>query len=125
MATMTVHFGSPDSTTSVDLSGTATVKPPKSVQEDASLAINVSMQPNPFAVSANIRLTAEQACSMGVVIHDALGHTVYTSDMRVVGAGATESFDFDAGALKLAHGVYYVTALFGDKQVTKQLVFAK
>jgi hypothetical protein len=111
-----------------DLSGTATVKKPTGgggVKEDPALAAAIEVQPNPFSASTSIRLTAPDAGTMALIVHDALGRVVFTSDARKVQAGSIESFEFDAKSLALPNGVYYVTAFLGDRQASRQVVFVK
>ncbi|HET6402168.1 MAG TPA: hypothetical protein VFH95_12335 [Candidatus Kapabacteria bacterium] len=112
---------------SVTLKGTAGVKSGSGgfVTEDPSLAENLSIEPNPFSSIASVRLTAQDAGALGIVVHDALGRTVYTSPLIHVGTGASETFNFDAKSLSLPNGIYYVTALFGDRQVSRQVVFVR
>ena len=123
-ATATIYFaGSVDSIRQVQLSGSASVKSGGGVREDPALAMNMSVMPNPFSTLATVSLTAPETGALGITIHDALGRKVYTSDVRIAGAGATETFVFNAESLGLPNGVYYVTALFGDRQVSRQVVF--
>ncbi|HZK76558.1 MAG TPA: hypothetical protein VFD13_06585 [Candidatus Kapabacteria bacterium] len=112
---------------SVSLSGTSAVKTGGGgiVTEDPSLAQNMSVSPNPFSSIASVRLTARDAGALGIVVHDALGRTVYTSPVIHVGVGTPKSFDFDAKSLGLPNGIYYVTALFGDRQVSRQVVYVR
>ena len=123
-ATATVHFAN-DSTRTVGLSAEATVKPFQSVMEDPALASLMSVEPNPFTASTSVRLTAQESGTLGIIVHDAVGRTIYTSELRHAGAGATESFSFDAKSLALPDGVYYITALFGEKEISRQVVLVK
>ncbi len=125
-ATLTITSTmSADKSITVTLNGTPAVKPAKGVKEDASLAQSMSISPNPFSSIASVRLTAQDAGALGIVVHDALGRTVYTSPLLHVGMGGSETFNFDAKSLGLPNGIYYVTALFGDRQVSRQVVFAR
>jgi hypothetical protein len=126
-ATLNVYFeGQPDgqSTITQSLSGTV-VTPASGVQQDAVLASSLSIDPNPFSSSASVQLTSPDAGAMGIVVHDALGRTVYTSELRETGAGETQSFQFDAHALGLPDGVYYVTAFLGERQASRAVVFVR
>lgn len=126
--TATLTITSAMSTTksiSITLNGMAKAQPPNGVREDAALAQSMSIEPNPFTSIASVRLTAQDAGALGIVVHDALGRTVYTSPLQHVGTGASETFDFDAKSLGLPNGIYYVTALFGDRQVSRQVVFVR
>jgi len=107
------------------LIGTAHVPPQVGVKEDPALAASIEVQPNPFAASTSIRLTAPEAGTLGLIVHDALGRVVFTSDARKVQAGSIETFEFDAKSLGLTNGVYYVTAILGDRQASRQVVFVK
>jgi hypothetical protein len=125
-AMATIYFaGSADSIRQVQLSGSASVKQGGGVREDPALAMNMSVMPNPFAALTTVSLTAPQTGALGITVHDALGRRVYASDVRIAGAGATETFEFNAESLGLPNGVYYVTALFGDRQVSRQVVFIR
>ena len=125
-ATLKVYFEgqTPDMSIAQSLSGTVVI-PTNGVQSDAALAASMSIGPNPFTSSASIELTAPTAGPMSIVVHDALGRTVYTSDMRETGAGQMESFTFDANALGLQDGVYYVTAFLGGRQASRAVVFVR
>jgi hypothetical protein len=127
MATLTVHFEGQTSnmTISQSLSGTVNVPAGGGVKEDAALAASMSVEPNPFSSSSTILLTAPDAGALGIVVHDALGRTVYTSDLRETGAGQTQSFAFDAKSLGLPDGVYFVTAFLGERQASRQVVFVR
>ncbi len=128
--TLTVYFegqnsGGPiQSTITEQLSGTANI-PLNGVREDAVLSSSMSIDPNPFSSAASIQLTAPDAGALGIVVHDALGRTVYTSELRETGAGQTQSFTFDAKALGLPNGVYYVTAFLGERQASRAVVFTR
>ncbi len=124
-ATVTVHFAK-DSIRTVGISATASVKAPaKGVKEDPTLAALVSVEPNPFTSSTSVLLTAAESGTLGIAVHDAVGRTVYTSELRRVGAGASEAFTFDAKSLGLPDGVYYVSALFGDREVSRRVVYVR
>lgn len=127
--TATLKVYSSRSTTksiSIVLNGTAKVLPPNNgVEEDASLAQAMTIEPNPFSSATSVRLTAQDAGALGIVVHDALGRTVYTSALQHAGAGMSESFEFDAKSLGLPNGIYYVTALFGNREVSRQVVFVR
>ncbi len=105
------------------LSGTANV--PVNLVEDPSLAQAVAIDPNPFNSIAHIQLTAQNAGALGIIVHDALGHEVYASPMQHVGAGASTNFDFNPIELSLPNGIYYVSAIFGNRQVSKQIIFIR
>ena len=125
-ATLTIYSSlSADKTVTVNLSGTAKVQPPNSVKDDPTLAADLSIEPNPFTSAESVQLTARSSESLGIVVHDALGRLVYTSPVEHATAGATESFTFDAKSLSLPNGIYYVTAIFGDRQVSRQVVFVR
>jgi hypothetical protein len=130
-ATMTVYASNgPNGPETIvqNLTGTATVKKPTGgggVKEDPALAAAIEVQPNPFSASTSIRLTAPDAGTMALIVHDALGRVVFASDARKVQAGSIESFEFDAKSLALPNGVYYVTAFLGDRQASRQVVFVK
>ncbi len=126
-ATLTVYSSlSADKTLTINLTGTAKVQQPANgVTEDPSLASFISIEPNPFTSITSVDLTAQDAGALGIVVHDALGHVVYASPVRHAAAGATERFDFDAKSLSLPNGIYYVTALFGDRQISRQVVFVR
>jgi hypothetical protein len=83
----------------------------------------MTIEPNPFSTSTSVQLTVPSVGALGIVVHDALGRLVYTSDTREVGAGQTESFQFDAKSLGLPDGVYYVTAFLGERQASRAVVF--
>ncbi|HZK76871.1 MAG TPA: hypothetical protein VFD13_08190, partial [Candidatus Kapabacteria bacterium] len=126
IATLKIYSAMSTTTSiSVTLNGTAAVLPPNGVREDASLAQSMSIEPNPFSSMASVRLTAQDAGALGIVVHDALGRTVYTSPLLQVGMGGNGTFNFDAKSLGLPNGIYYVTALFGDRQVSRQVVFVR
>ena len=126
-ATLNIYSSlSADKVVTVNLTGTAKVAPPpNSVKEDPSLAADVSIEPNPFSSAEAVQLTAESNESLGILVHDAVGRLVYTSPVQHVAAGAAASFSFDAKSLSLPNGIYYVTAIFGDRQVTRQVVFVR
>jgi hypothetical protein len=125
-AMLTVFFNgqTPNMSITQPLSGTV-VTPTNGVKEDAMLASAMSIDPNPFTSSASIQLTAPDAGALGIQVHDALGRTVYTSELRETGAGETESFDFDAQSLGLPGGVYFVTAFLGERQASRAVVFVR
>jgi hypothetical protein len=106
------------------LSGTVTI-PTNGVKEDAVLAAGMLIDPNPFSTIASVQLTAPDAGAFGIVVHDALGRTVYTSELRETGAGNAQTFQFDAKSLGLPDGVYYVTAFLGERQASRAVVFAR
>jgi hypothetical protein len=83
------------------------------------------VQPNPFAQSARINLTAPEAGSVAIVVHDALGREVYASQNIKTAAGQAQEFTFDAKSLGLPTGTYYVTALLGNRAATREVVFVK
>ncbi len=127
-ATLNVYFEGQTSNMSITQALTGTVVVPSGgggVQQDAVLASSLSIDPNPFTTSASIQLTSPSAGAMSIVVHDALGRTVYTSDLRETGAGQTESFTFDAKSLGLPCGVYYVTAFLGERQASRAVVFVR
>ncbi len=122
-AVLTVYFeGQTPSTIAQQLSGKVAF-PANGVKEDAALAATMSIEPNPFSSSAFVQLTVPDAGALGIQVRDALGRTVYTSDLRETGAGQTESFEFDAKSLGLPDGVYYVTAFLGERQASRAVVF--
>ncbi len=128
-ATLTVNFegqseGQTQSSITQSLSGTVNI-PLNGVKEDAVLASTMSIDPNPFTSSASVQLTAPDAGALGIQVHDALGRTVYTSELRETGAGQTESFAFDAQSLGLPGGVYFVTAFLGERQASRAVVFVR
>jgi hypothetical protein len=113
---------------SFPMSGTENIPPPpppKSVHEEDPAVFAMSVQPNPFAASASISLTAPEAGSIGIIVHDALGREVYASQSVKSAAGQSHEFTFDAKSLGLPAGTYYVTALLGDRAATRQVVFVK
>ena len=128
-AILKLYFGSKDSARTKDsirqisLKGTATVKASSGVREDPTLALNVSIMPNPFNASTTVTLTAPEAGTIGFAVYDGLGRKVYISDERKAEVGSTETFEFNAKSLGLPNGVYYVTAFFGDRQITRQVAF--
>jgi hypothetical protein len=126
-ATLTVYSSmSTNQFVAVNLTGKATVKSGGgSVAEDPALEANMAIDPNPFNSQTSVRLTAQEAGALGIVVHDALGRTVYTSDVRRVSAGTTETFTFDANTFGLASGVYIVTGLFGDRSASREVVRTK
>jgi hypothetical protein len=133
-ATLNVYFESQNAEGPVQYSltqslrGTAVIPPPtppNSVTEDAVLAAGMTISPNPFSSSSFIQLTTPDAGALSIVVHDALGRTVYTSDLRETGAGQTQSFEFDAQSLGLPGGVYYVTAFLGEQQASRAVVFIR
>ncbi|GEM_PF-2140583 len=126
-ATLKIYSHMANQTLSISLSGTAKVQQGGggSVAEDPVLAANMTVQPNPFTARTSIALVAPQDGAIGIVVHDALGRTVYTSDVRKVGAGATENFSFDAQSLALPNGVYYVTAFIGERSASRQVIFVR
>ncbi len=125
-ATLTVYFEgqTPNMSLTQSLTGNVTI-PLDGVKEDALLAASMSVEPNPFSSSASVQLTVPASGALGIVVHDALGRTVYTSDIRETGAGQTQSFAFDAKALGLPDGVYYVTAFLGERQASRAVVFVR
>jgi len=126
-ATLTLYSTmADDPKVTVSLTGTATVKSgTKGVAEDPALQANIAIDPNPFASQTAVQLTAQDAGTLGIVVHDALGRTVYTSDIRRVNAGATETFTFDAKSIGLSNGVYIVTGLFGDRSASREVVLTR
>jgi hypothetical protein len=117
--------GRQDSVRQAILTGTAKAVPLKGVPENTPLAIGMTVEPNPFNASTSVMLIAPEAGTLGIVVHDALGRTVYTSDVKRVAAGASETFAFDAKSLALPNGVYYVSVIFGDREVSRQVVFVR
>jgi hypothetical protein len=133
-ATLKVYFegrnveGPIQYTLAQSLIGTAVIPPPtppNSVTEDAVLSAGMTIDPNPFTSSAFIQLTTPDAGALSIVVHDALGRTVYASEHRETGAGQTQSFEFDAKSLGLPNGVYYVTAFLGERQASRKVVFIR
>ena len=126
-ATLNVYFEgqTPNLSITQALSGTVVIPAGGGVKEDAVLASSLTIDPNPFSSSASVQLTSPDAGAMSIVVHDALGRTVYTSDLRETGAGQTESFTFGAKSLGLPDGVYYVTAFLGERQASRAVVFVR
>ncbi len=127
-ATLTIYSSlSANPKLTVNLTGTAKVQQGGNggVAEDPALGQNVFVSPNPFSSITTVRLIAPDAASLGIVVHDAMGRVVYTSPVLHAGAGESQSFEVNAKSLGLANGVYYVTALFGERQVTKQIVLTR
>lgn len=113
----------------IPMTGTAHVQPPPpppgSVQEVDPIVFGMRVQPNPFTSATQVHLTAPTSGAVGIVVHDALGRLVYSSDLRRLTAGTDAAFTFDAQSLALPAGVYYVTAIVGDREASRQIVFAR
>ncbi len=113
----------------IPMTGTAHVQPPPpppgSVQEVDPIVFGMTVQPNPFTSATQVHLTAPTSGAVGIVVHDALGRLLYSSDLRRLAAGTDAAFTFDAQSLALPAGVYYVTAIVGDREASRQIVFAR
>ncbi|MDP4198689.1 MAG: hypothetical protein Q8922_10000 [Bacteroidota bacterium] len=115
----------------IPVSGTAHVQapppppPPGSVQEVDPSVFGMTVQPNPFTMTTQVHLTAPESGPLGIIVHDALGRTVYASDLRKTAIGTDAEFTFDAHSLGLPVGVYYVTAIAGGHEASRQVVFVR
>jgi hypothetical protein len=112
----------------IPVSGTANIPPPpppQSVTEEDPAIFQMTTLPNPFASSTRIDLVAPESGMMGIVVHDALGHQVYSSGLKMTAAGQAQSFTFDASALGLSAGAYYVTAISPNHSASREVVFVK
>lgn len=86
---------------------------------------SMTLQPNPFTTTSTVTISAQSTASMRLVVRDALGRELKSFEPLMMNAGHPVSFDLDAKAMHLAPGVYFVTAICGDSEVTRQAVLVK
>jgi hypothetical protein len=123
-ATITAHWGSNDSTTSVVLKGYG--KLAAGVAADPEHAFNVSVNPNPFNARTHVTITGKENNTYDVSFRDVLGRAIelpYPSYQYF--AGGMLDFDIDAKALGLAPGVYYLHVKAGGNVISRQIVYIK
>lgn len=88
-------------------------------------SFTIAASPNPFQVSTKIILTAATAGNASFDVRDILGRVVYSAPVQKLGAGDIRTFEFNAQALGLTGGVYYISAQSGNTILTRQVVFVK
>lgn len=76
----------------VDLDGSSTFSPVRTVQFDALVAASLAATPNPFSSSLTLRLELPQASPTGMLtLTDALGRVVLHQDLGALPAGASQA----------------------------------
>ncbi|MBS1902397.1 MAG: hypothetical protein JSS75_01675 [Bacteroidetes bacterium] len=99
----------PDSILTATLSGVGTKRPDNgSVRPEAEHNFQMTLVPNPFKTTALVSVTARIAGVVRMEIVDLQGHSRYSSEPRSLGEGEQTSFSFDAKALELPSGSYFV-----------------
>ena len=127
-AALKVYFeGATHDSLSQQITGTVNIPTNSggSVAEDPALAASITTLPNPFSSSVTVQIVSPDMGPLSVLVHDAMGRTVYRSETRETAAGATQNFSFDAKTLGLANGIYYVTAFLGDRQASREVVYQR
>jgi hypothetical protein len=125
-ATLTAYFaGSPDSTRTATLTGVSHKPTGGYVQPTAEQMLSLTVSPNPTHSSTVVAYTARVTASAQIEIRDVLGRMIYATTPEKLGAGESRQFHFDAKALKLSDGVYYLTAKIGGDHFTREIVVAK
>jgi hypothetical protein len=121
-ASLVVSFANSDSSRSISLSGNSKDTSTAGVSFATASSLRLSITPNPFTSSTKIVIEAAADGMMNLEVRDVLGRAVYTAKPEMMGAGESRSMNFDAHALGLADGVYYLNANIGGASLTRQLV---
>lgn len=129
-ATLTVHYQDSlkkpetDSILTVALTGIGTTKI-VGVHRSSPSAFDLSVVPNPFTLSTQITVTAQEAGMTSVEIRDLLGRDIYSSKTLMLGAGEKFNYTLDASALHLAPGEYFVLVRSAGEEVTRKVIYVK
>lgn len=104
----------------ITLGGTAHIPPIISVGLDEAKA-SISVSPNPFMSKVNIEVAAAESGRLEVKLFDVMGKEVGHSAVTV-SRGEKQNVTFDAAALSLTRGVYYVAITLNDRTSVRQVV---
>jgi hypothetical protein len=103
----------------ITLTGTSRIPPNSVAREDARATISVS--PNPFVSTVDVRVTGDEAGKLDVKLFDELGHAVYATS-STISRGETQSVAIDAKAIGLAQGNYFLAITLNDRTTVRQVV---
>jgi hypothetical protein len=123
-ATITAHWGSHDSTTSVVLKGYG--KQSAGVADDPEHAFSVSVNPNPFNAKTHITITGKENNRYDVSFRDVLGRNIEAAlPSYQYGQGGMLNLDIDAKMLGLVPGAYYLNVRAGGNMISRQIIYIK
>jgi hypothetical protein len=123
--TMRMNEGKPDSILTLPLSGAVVKRTTGSVHTSAPSSFDLSIVPNPFSAITKITVTAREAGSSSLEIRDLLGKEIYSSKSFELGPGETYSYTFDASAMHLSPGSYFIIVRSHGEELTRQTIFVK
>jgi hypothetical protein len=86
---------------------------------------SLSISPNPFSANSVVTVTTENPENVSLVLRDALGRDVQNFQPTHYTPGHSQSYTLDAKAMNLTPGVYFVTAIIGNSELTREAVFVK
>lgn len=127
-ATLTIHYvdsldkKEKDSILTIPITGIGAKN--LGVKSTAS-SFDLSVVPNPFTSSTQINIVAREGGSTSLEIRDLLGKDIYSSKSLTLGAGEKFTYTFDAKALHLVPGTYFVIVRSAGDELTRQVIYLK
>lgn len=96
-------------------------------EEDRPLADRLSVEPNPFNPTTNVRFQVAQAGPASVRVYDVHGALVRTLCDEIMGPGTHEVrwSGFDEGGRRVSSGIYFVRLVADRSSVTRKIVLLK
>jgi hypothetical protein len=115
-----VYWNGSTTPNTITLTATAKVQPPNAVGLDNARA-SIFVSPNPFTSTVNVGVIAEESGRLEVSLFNVLGKELANSALTVA-RGQKQNVTFDARALDLAQGTYYVSITLNGQSSIRQVV---